>query len=349
LRLATYVDDIIVRGRKKHIREFFKKLADKFEVKPPTYLCEEDEIYFLGMRLTQTYRDGVKWYHADQQRDMEAFLEDMGCVAARPVAAPMPSRSLIDSDPTPLSKAEQTKFRSAIGSLQYFVSCTQWHLAHCVSRLAQFNCAATKGVQKQLQQTLAWIRHNTHRSLSGPVLKDTTWSVYSDSDHAGDRSLGTRSHTGVALMCNGAMVHWRSNKQPVTAVSSAAAEIYAMAEAARDTRLHVWKAEELGLTPPKPMEIKVDNTSGIVFQTKMNPQSRLKGMIDLRWNWVKELQDAGQIRAVKVDTLLNVADLLTKCQPRVAYERLVSVVEESALQLAEGRALQLRNAKYNMK
>jgi hypothetical protein len=181
------------------------------------------------------------------------------------------------------------------------------------------------------------------------VLKDTTWAVYSDSDHAGDRSMGTRSHTGVALMCNGVMVHWRSKKQPVTAVSSAAAEIYALAEAVRDTNLHSWRAEELGLTPPKPMEIQVDNTSGIIFQTKMNPQSRLKGMIDLRWNWVKELQDAGQIRAVKVDTLLNVADLLTKCQPRVAYERLVSVVEESALQLAEGRALQLRNAKYNMK
>lgn len=37
LRLATYVDDIIVRGRKKHMREVFKKLADKFEVEPPTH------------------------------------------------------------------------------------------------------------------------------------------------------------------------------------------------------------------------------------------------------------------------------------------------------------------------
>jgi len=105
-----------------------------------------------------------------------------------------------------------------------------------VSRPAQFNCAAKKGVQKQLQQTLAWVRHDEHRSPSGPVLKDATWSVCSDSDHAGDRSLGARSHTGVALMCNGAVVHWRSDEQPVTTASSAAAEICVVGEAARDTQ-----------------------------------------------------------------------------------------------------------------
>ena len=147
-------------------------------------------------------------------------------------------------------------------------------------------------------------------------------------------------------MCNGAMVHWRSKKQPVTAVSSAAAEIYAMAEAARDARLHSWKAEELGLCPPKPMEIQVDNTSGIIFQTEMNPQSRLKGMIDLRWNWVKELQDANLVKAVKVDTLYNVADLLTKCQSRVSFDRLTKIVDDAALTLAEERSMALRNAKY---
>ena len=72
-------------------------------------------------------------------------------------------------------------------------------------------------------------------------------------------------------MCNGAMVHWRSNKQPVTAISSAAAQIYAMAEAARDAQLNAWRAQEMGLMPPMPILIYVDNFVGIVFQSKMNP------------------------------------------------------------------------------
>ena len=120
-----------------------------------------------------------------------------------------------------------------------------------------------------------------------PRVKGTEFTVHSDSDHAGDRDLGTRSHTGVAIMCNGAMVHWRSNKQPVTAVSSAAAEIYAVAEVARYAQLNAWRSQEIGLTPPKPISILVDNAAVVVFQSKMNPQSKLKPfkvMIDLHWN-----------------------------------------------------------------
>lgn len=57
----------------------------------------------------------------------------------------------------------------------------------------------------------------------------------------------------------------------------------------------------------------------------MNPDSKLKGMIDLRWNWVIELQDTEQIRAVKVHTAHNVADILTKCLNRHTYEHIQTI------------------------
>ena len=136
-------------------------------------------------------------------------------------------------------------------------------------------------------------------------------------------------------MCNGAPVHWRSNKQPITAVSSAAAEIYALAEAARDARLNAWKAEEMGLTRPIPIEIQVDNAAGISFQSKMNPDSKLKGMIDLRWRWVKELQDVQQVKAIKVATEDNISDILTKCHSRPIFNRLIELVALKGEQLAD--------------
>ena len=82
-------------------------------------------------------------------------------------------------------------------------------------------------------------------------------------------------------------------------ISSAEAEIYAMAEGVKDARLNVWRSEELGYKRDKPIEIQVDNAAGVIFQSKMNPNSQLKGMIDLRWNWVQELQDTTQVKAVK--------------------------------------------------
>ena len=79
----------------------------------------------------------------------------------------------------------------------------------------------------------------------------------------------------------------------------------------------------------------MDNAAGISFQNRMNLDSKLKGMIDLRWNWVIELQDADQTRAVKVHTAHNVADVLTKCLSRNTYEHIQTIPCSVAQQLIQ--------------
>ena len=83
---------------------------------------------------------------------MDAFLEEHGFVGVRSVAAPMASKALMTSDSTPLDKPLATRYRSIVGSLQYFASETQWHLSHAVARLSQMNAAPTAGAEKQLHQ-----------------------------------------------------------------------------------------------------------------------------------------------------------------------------------------------------
>jgi len=95
----------------------------------------------------------------------------------------------------------------------------------------------------------------------------------------------------------------------------------------------MYKAQELGYNVQPPIEVLVDNAAGISFQQKMNPDSKLKGMIDLRWHWVIELQDKNQVRAVKVHTAHNAADILTKCLSRNVYEHLLSIPMTVAQQL----------------
>ena len=94
---------------------------------------------------------------------------------------------------------------------------------------------------------------------------------------------------------------------------------------------------EMGLQRPKPIEIQVDNSTSISFQTKMCPDSKLKGCYDLRWNWIRELQDTTQVKTVKVNTLYNIADLLTKCHSRVTYNRLILIPMEKS-QLVASRS-----------
>ena len=112
-----------------------------------------------------------------------------------------------------------------------------------------------------LKRIMAYLAGTVNKQLRVPRVNGTTWSIYSDSDHAGDRQINaTRSVTGVMVLCNGMPTHWQSRKQPVSSISSAAAEIYAMAETVRDTNLRFWIvkiAEEMKVEVKWPMGILV--------------------------------------------------------------------------------------------
>ena len=136
------------------------------------------------------------------------------------------------------------------------------------------------------------------------------------------------------ILLNGMPVHWRSNKQPVTSISSAQAEIYAMSETARDARLRLWVHEELGGTVAYPFHILVDNAAGISFQGSTCQASKLRGIFDVRDKWVKDLKDVEVLQAVKVDTAFNLADIFTKCTSTAVRKTLMEELVRIARQIS---------------
>jgi len=59
--------------------------------------------------------------------------------------------------------------------------------------------------------------------------------------------------------------------------------------------------------------LQVNNSQVKSFKESTCMNSKLKGMISKRWDWVKELQDDRECEVVHVDTKENKADILTKC------------------------------------
>ena len=158
--------------------------------------------------------------------------------------------------------------------------------------------------------------------------KENWWRVFSDSDHAGDRNLSTRSQTGTLIFLNGIPVQWRSQKQPITSFSSAAAEIYALSQTIKDARYARWVANEMGINTTSCVQVEVDNDQAISFQRGTCPSTKLKGVYDLRWEWVQEIRREGEVKCVAVNTKHNCADLLTKCLKREDFERLLGLCQE---------------------
>jgi hypothetical protein len=148
------------------------------------------------------------------------------------------------------------------------------------------------------------------------------FNFFTDSNHYGKG----RSQTGIIVLLNGAPMHWRSNRQPVTADSPAVSEIYALKEGVKDGRLIQWVAEEMGIVTAYPFTVCVDNSQAISFQADTCPNSKIRGSIDMRIAWVKELRDLDIVATQYVEASSNLADLFTKCFMGPAFGKLLKKI-----------------------
>ena len=89
------------------------------------------------------------------------------------------------------------------------------------------------------------------------------------------------------ILLNGVPIHWRSQLQSSggreLAVSSAVAEIYALYDTLKESRLYNWRCKELGMTDVMEcIHIKVDNKQAKSFAESTCPNSRIRGTVVLK-------------------------------------------------------------------
>jgi hypothetical protein len=292
---------------------FWELVKNRFSLKSWDVVDYDNPLIYTGIRIRKQRYGNRVWYSMDQAADIRDFLEQYDMWSAVPVTAPMPYKDEIYSDPTPLSQQEHKLYRSLVGSLSWF-TVTRYDIAYEVNRLAQYLAKPNKGCMKGVRRVMAYVRHTWEKALWVPRVTGDAWSVYSDSDHAGDSKSGdVRSRTGVMIMLNGMPVFWRSNKQPKTSLSSACAEIYALSEACKDAKQRMLVHRDLGRKVDYPIKIQVDNAAGVSFQHSTCASSKLRGIFDMAEKWVLELKDTKTVDAIKVDTKKNLADMMTKC------------------------------------
>ena len=265
-----------------------------------------------------------------QEADIRAWLIEQDVWGCRTVQAPMPDKEELLGDARAVTEQEHKWYRSVIGMMCYYAVQTRWDISFEVNRAAQFLESPTQGALAAARRIMAYLVGTWDKKWWFPRVQGNTWDLYCDSDHAGDTGLHSRSRTGVVFLLNGMPVHWRSNKQPQTSLSSAAAEIYELSEASKDARLRLWVSEELGYREVWPAVIQVDNTAALSFQKATKANTKLKGVYNLRDKWVQELRDDSKIVTKKVDTAVNVSDVLTKCLTSVTRNALFLQVDRIA-------------------
>lgn len=150
---------------------------------------------------------------------------------------------------------------------------------------------------------------NMPEPLGEPVIT----SCFVDADHAGN-VVTRRSHTGILLFVNNALIKAYSKRQNTVESSTFGSELVAM-RIARDMIVELRiKLKCFGVPLEGPTNVMCDN-NGVVKNTSIPESTLSKKHNSINYHVVREAAAAGILRVGKEDTKTNLADALTKLLP----------------------------------
>ncbi|GBE88168.1 Retrovirus-related Pol polyprotein from transposon TNT 1-94 [Sparassis crispa] len=313
LIIAIYVDDmLILSDNLTAVTTLKEDLKSRFEM---TDLGEAR--WLLSMEITRDRPRRV--LELSQHQYVEKCLAQHGMADCCPVSTPMAQNQKL----VKLSEAEidPKPYQSALGSLMYAMIGTRPDLAFTVGALSQH--AATPGKEHwiALMRVYRYLHGTADKKLvyCGTTKEKEPLLGYVDADWAANVN-DHRSVTGFVFLISEGAVSWSSKRQHSTAQSSTEAEYMA---GAHGTKEAVWLRaflSEIGQVQKGPTPLLIDNQSAIALSKNAAFHERTKH-IAVRYHFIREKYDSGEIEPEYVPTGNQVADVLTKGLPREKHEK----------------------------
>ena len=312
LFVLAYVDDLLIIGDDKLKRQFLEELQKELIVKITGELVEGTEHTFLGRRL----------HHCGDSIDVcmspsyvDKLLEMYNLSKCNPVAT-TGSSSLRQLMPEPLDKEGHEKYRTAVGKLLWYAF-VRPDVAYAVKELSRDVTAPTTESVGKLKHLLRYLSGTklsvlklrpTHQLSGATVPVDV--NAYVDSDWAGCNKT-RKSTSGSTVNVLGCNVQSTARTQSTIALSSGEAELYAIGQGTSEALFVRALLLESGLTRQVNVHVYTDSTAGKSMATRFGAGKRTKH-VELRFLYMQDLVKAGLIKVLKVGTLNNPADFLTK-------------------------------------
>ncbi|GJU50602.1 zinc finger, CCHC-type containing protein [Tanacetum coccineum] len=288
LIIGVYVDDLIVTGScHKSIQDFKRDMKAKFEMSDLGLLS-----YYLGIEVNQQ-ETGIT---LKQEAYARSILTKTRMIKCNPSKRPMEHKLKLTKDGEG-ELINPTEYRSIVGGLRYLTH-TRPDISFAVGVFSRF-------MEKPTEQHL--------QAVKG-ILSDLANDV-------NDR----KSTGGMAFYVNGNLVTWASQKQRVVALSSCEAEFIAATMAACQG---IWLRRlltEITKQRVPPVTLFVDNQSALELMKNPVFHGRSKH-IDIRYHFIRECVENGEITLSHVCGKKQKADILTKALARVKHEEMRSLI-----------------------
>ena len=305
--LALYVDDMLIAGANlAEIDRLKKQLSENFEMKD---LGPAKQI--LGMRISRDRSVGI--LNLSQEKYIEKLLSRFNVGNAKTRNTPLRTHlkfSKRQSSQTEEEESHMSKvpYASAVGSLMYAMVCTRPDIAHAVGVVSRFLSNPGKEHWEGVKWILKYLKGTSKMHLSFKR-SNLTLQGFSDADLGGDLD-GRKSTTGYIFTLGGTTISWKSKLQGRVSLSATEAEYVAISEAAKEM---IWLKnllKELGKEQDD-SPLFSDSQSAICLAKNPILHSRCKH-IELKYHFIRNLINDGDLILLKIPGAENPADMLTK-------------------------------------
>ena len=310
LLVQIYVDDIIFGSTNdKLCQKFSKLMQSRYQMSMMGELS-----YFLGLQVKQT-NDGIFINQSKYTRNLLKKYNLQDCSSA---STPMATATKLSPDEG--NKVDEANYRGMIGSLLYLTA-SRPDIMYATCLCARFQADPREPHLIAVKRIFKYLKGEPDLGLWYPRESDFHLTGYSDSDFAGCK-IDRKSTSGSCQFLGGRLISWFSKKQKSISTSTAEAEYIAAGSCCAQI---LWMKNQLldyGLSYTK-TPIYCDNQSAIAMTG--NPvQHSLTKHISIRYHFIREHVQSGDIEMHFVPTDQQLADIFTKPLPEAVFTKLVN-------------------------
>ncbi|WVZ97676.1 hypothetical protein U9M48_043190 [Paspalum notatum var. saurae] len=299
LIVQIYVDDIIFGGSfHALVSSFAEQMSREFEMS----LMGELQ-FFLGLQIKQG-PEGTFIHQAKYTRDILKKFE-MG--DSNPVTTPMSTNTVLDANEDG-EAVDQKEFRGMIGSLLYLTA-TRPDIQFAVCLCARYQASPRTFHRQAVKRIFRYLKFTPELGLWYSLGSSLSLRGFSDADHAGCR-IDRKSTSGTCHLLGTSLVFWSSRKQASVSLSTIEAEYIVAASCCSQLLWMKATLSDFGLKFGK-IPLLVDSTSAISVAKNPVLHSRTKH-IDVRFHFLRDHYEKGDIDLIHVVSVNQLADIFTK-------------------------------------
>jgi hypothetical protein len=215
----------------------------------------------------------------------------------------------VRDDATPLNTEQREEFHTFVAKMLYLAKRVRPDILLPISFLATRVQKPDEDDRAKLHRVLRYLNGTQELGIVLEGGATTVIEAYIDASYGVHSDC--KSHSGMIVTMGGAPIDTKSTKQRINTKSSAEAELIALSDMSSRA---IWCREFLiaqGYTMP-PARVYQDNMSTIALATKGAGSSDRTRHVAIRYFWMKDRVDSGDIEVVYKPTADMVADILTK-------------------------------------